>query len=90
MYEVLSAGRWPVSAQLAVRLGEVLSERTEFAPAMLRRRREGLASAMFALLSDAERHDRLRLPLPQRHDIADDLVRMLVGLVTAPHPVRPS
>lgn len=86
VYEVLGTGNWPITARISQVLAEQLPLCTEVSPAVLRRRREGLASAMFALLSDAERHDRHRLPLPQRRDISRDLVAMLVGLITAPAP----
>lgn len=79
------AGRAAVRI-VALRLDRAL---TGFPPALRRRRLEAMASAMFALLADFERSVESGDVQPaQRARVADDIVDMLAGLVTAATPVR--
>lgn len=77
----LSVERWPAIRIAMSRLHRALAPM----PDRLRRRRiTSMATAMFALLADHERADG-ELPDPDP-SAADDLVAMLVGMLTAPIP----
>lgn len=76
---VLSLDQWPAAAILLTRLAEVVQERTGMSDADVRHRLNAMATAMFALLADAERaHEQHRDARSPR-----ELVTMLEGLVTA-------
>lgn len=69
---------WPGSKIVVSRLGRALADHS---PAVRRRRIESMATVMFALMADQERH-------ADGHGLADpatldDIVTMLVGLLTA-------
>jgi AcrR family transcriptional regulator len=74
------AGRAAVRI-VALRLDRALGE---FPAALRRRRLEAMASAMFALLADFERAvESGAVARARRERVADDIVDMLAGLVTA-------
>ncbi|MDG3010331.1 TetR family transcriptional regulator [Rhodococcus sp. D2-41] len=78
----LSVERWPAIRIVMTRLHRALAPM----PDPLRRRRiTAMATAMFALLADHERADAGEAAGADRSG-ADDLVAMLVGMLTAPSP----
>jgi AcrR family transcriptional regulator len=76
---VLGLEQWPVVRVLLTRLADAVQTRTGLSDADVRHRLNSMATAMFALLADAERaREQDRHPRPTQ-----ELVTMLEGLVTA-------
>jgi AcrR family transcriptional regulator len=74
-----SAEHWPAVQAIMARLERVLLDQTGLARPAVRRRLASMSSAAYALVADQERSS-----TPGRSEAAaDDVVAMLVGLVTA-------
>ena len=88
---IMDRARLDGAGRAAVRIVASRLDRAlvEFPPALRRRRLEAMASAMFALLADFERSvESGDVQRAQRARVADDIVDMLTGLVTAATPAR--